>query len=41
MELILTMDTERRNKLKNDNKKTAQPAGVFRITNTANGKCFI
>ncbi len=35
------MDADRRTKLKNDYKQAAQPAGVFQITNTANGKIFI
>lgn len=35
------MDKDRRTKLKNDYKQAAQPAGVFKITNTANGKIFI
>ena len=35
------MDTAARNKAKTEYKQAAQPAGVFRITNTANGKIFV
>ena len=35
------MDATARNKAKNDYKQATQPAGVFKITNTANDKIFI